>query len=184
MYSPNSDNLSKGMTRDEFLKYFIQIASIRFDRVRCDSMAKVYYVTLMNFPLSIWREVALEYAVSDAKDWPKPGYFAERCREVKYKRMEPLTGKTPAKYTDAECYCPAAVKARSKFYRDVNDAANKLQPADGTFLRALNGAIVEQVEGMVRVMEKNKKADTARANKEGGTNVDSSANYVDENVGN
>ena len=144
------ESISRSMGFQEFREVFEQVAAIKFNQDRVDKMVGLYFNAMKGFAFSIWRAVAMDYALTDDKEWPKPGWFAEQCRSRVFKENREAQGLTERFYTDEECYCPAAIKARSNFFRMVNRLALTRQPEQGTFLFGLNQAVVDQVEAMER----------------------------------
>lgn len=153
----NPESITKPMTYDEFFHVFKSMALFKFDPDRIEGMAGLYFKAVSGFSIVIWRRVCFEYAMSPEQTFPKPGFFRERCKDALAEVVDPGR-EIKRQYTDEQCYSEKALKARSAFFKLVNDMATKRQPGEGTFLRALNSAVTDQVEAMERVVIRDEKA--------------------------
>jgi hypothetical protein len=148
------ESITKRMDYNQFREVFEPLALIKFDAGRVEKMTGLYFQALKQFSFSVWRDVAMDYALSDSHEWPKPGWFANQCWSRINKNIDESRGIGETTHTDEECYCQEALKARSAFFRMVNELTIKTQPEQGTFLFGLNSAIVDQVEAMVKAVER------------------------------
>lgn len=116
------------MTREEFKKVFMSVATIKMTVERAEIVMEAHYQLLKEYSLGTWKIIVGEYIDSEAgnerfpepKDWKNRilGHFASKQMDgqEEYEHSEEYI---------KSCYTEAARKSKFKFHQTLREGRNK-----------------------------------------------------------